>query len=147
VLTLPDRRDREKELDLSKRWYAAMASCRPYFDDDHVYWMWHKSMYWLKDFDMPEEELTRLKIDLPTVREKVGEMVWWSDVKNHIQPRSDPPQEVNRAQSRLFSAKPKSRMIFDVLCRPQTKPSIADKSTLAPLLWGYIWGYIAAMIL
>ena len=72
-----------------------MALCRPYFDDDHVYWMWHKSLYWLKDHDMSEEELRRLKIDLPTVREKIGEMVWWSDVKKHVKPQSGHPQDGN----------------------------------------------------
>lgn len=38
-------------------------------------------------------------------------------------------------------------MRFDVLCRPADKPSMTDKKALAPLLWGYIWGYIAVMIL
>jgi hypothetical protein len=81
---LPDRYNRDKEIELSNGWAAAMMNCRPFFEDDNVFWMWRKSINWLNGDVLTPGELKELQIDLPTVQKKVTEMILGSEVKKHI---------------------------------------------------------------
>jgi hypothetical protein len=87
---LPDRHNRDKEIELSNGWAHAMMNCRYFFDDDNVFWMWRKSMSWLNNEILTPDELKELQIDLPTVQKKVTEMVLGSEVKKHITKKKAP---------------------------------------------------------
>jgi hypothetical protein len=81
---LPQDFDRTKEVELANGWAHAMMSCRGFFEDDDVFWMWRKSMSWLNHEPLTPEELAELQIDLPTVQKKVTDMILGSEVKKHI---------------------------------------------------------------
>jgi hypothetical protein len=84
VEQLPENRDRKIEIDLSQHWARVATHCRPFFEDDQLYWMWHKSLYWLIEPKLSEEDRKKLQIDLPTVQQKVGELIWNDDAPKYL---------------------------------------------------------------